>query len=131
MEVIKNPQKLKFQISVTQLHLTTSKFFFYFFNYFPQDLFGKFGKVDKAFVKKKGEKSLGIGFVFMKSPEDAEKAVKEYDGAELDDKPIVVRLSEPPKGRLSIQKKSEPKKPEPKERKKSEPKPKRTFKKIE
>jgi RNA recognition motif-containing protein len=93
-------------------------------------LFGKFGKVVKSFVKKKGDKSLGIGYVIMQSSEDAEKAVKEYDGAELDDKPIVVRLSEP-RGRLTIQKKSEPKKSEPKEKKKSEPRPKKTYKPIE
>eukprot|EP01080_Neovahlkampfia_damariscottae_P008790 gene8790-738_t len=95
------------------------------------ELFGKFGKVVKSYVKTdKEKKSLGIGYVIMKTPEEAQKATNEYDGAELDDKPIVVRIVEDKKkGGLIVTKQNEKK--EKKEKKPKEKKPKKERKPLD
>lgn len=62
-------------------------------------LFGEIGKVVSVnIIKDKfSGKSKGFGFVEMDSEEDAEKAIKELNGKEIDGRKIVVAEARPMK----------------------------------
>ena len=66
----------------------------------------------------------------MKNVEDAVKATNEYDGAELDDKPIVVRIVEDRKS-LTVTKTKETKQQTEKPKKPKVEKKKKEFKPLE
>jgi len=62
-----------------------------------RDFFGKAGTVVSATVltDKFTGKSRGFGFVEMSSDEEAQKAISELNGQELDGRPIVVNEARP------------------------------------
>ena len=62
-----------------------------------KETFGKVGEVVEAIVitYKDTGRSKGFGFVTMATSEDAEKAIKEMDGKELDGRPIRVSIARP------------------------------------
>lgn len=59
--------------------------------------FEKIGEVVEAVVisDKFSGRSKGFGFVTMKNDADAEKAIKELDGSDLDGRPVKVNIARP------------------------------------
>ena len=66
-----------------------------------QDLFAQYGAVEEAIIIKDKftERSKGFGFVTYTNDEDADKALKELNGAELKGRALVVNEARPPKPR--------------------------------
>ncbi|MBD3238767.1 MAG: RNA-binding protein [Candidatus Moranbacteria bacterium] len=66
-----------------------------------QQAFAKFGEVEEAIVikDKLSGKSKGFGFVTFVNEEDADKAMKELDGSDLNGRNIVVNEARPPRSR--------------------------------
>merc|ERR1719263_1105075 len=63
-----------------------------------KEIFDNFGIVQKAFVKFDEEgQSTGEAVVTFKDPKMATSAMKELDGARIDDQPIEIRYSLPSK----------------------------------
>jgi len=67
-----------------------------------KDFFSKVGTVDSAsiIVDKISGRSKGFGFVEMSTEQEAEKAVAELNGQELDGRTIVVNEARPMKPRF-------------------------------
>nr|CAG8449646.1 14775_t:CDS:2 [Entrophospora candida]CAG8454067.1 7993_t:CDS:2 [Entrophospora candida] len=59
------------------------------------DFFGKTGKVLKANIISRGNRSLGYGFVALETKEDANKVVDELNRQELDGRQINVEMAKP------------------------------------
>ncbi|KAK8662116.1 hypothetical protein V6N13_091704 [Hibiscus sabdariffa] len=61
-----------------------------------ETLFSEQGKVVEAKVvyDKKSGRSRGFGFVTYSSPEEADSAIKTFDGVELDGRPIRASVAE-------------------------------------
>lgn len=61
------------------------------------DFFSAAGTVEDAFVLKEREtgRSRGCGFVTMSSAEEAQKAIEELNGKELDGREINVNMAKP------------------------------------
>lgn len=61
------------------------------------ETFGEYGEVSDAFIVKDRDlgRSRGFGFVTMADHKDAHKAIEALDGAELDDRRIVVNVARP------------------------------------
>lgn len=68
-----------------------------------KDLFSKVGKVESAkiILDKFSGKSRGFGFVEMSSDEEAQKAIDELNGKEVDNRKIIVDYAKPPRKRFS------------------------------
>ncbi len=62
-----------------------------------KELFEEFGSVDSANVIKDRDtgRSKGFGFVEMENDEEAEAAIEELDGAEVDGRAIKVNKAKP------------------------------------
>ena len=62
-----------------------------------QEIFAKFGTVISATVLKDREtgRSRGFGFVEMANDEEADKAIAELNGSDLDGRKIVVNVARP------------------------------------
>lgn len=62
-----------------------------------QEAFGRFGNVVSAsvVVDKMSGRSRGFGFVELSSEAEAERAVSEMNGAELDGRPVNVNIARP------------------------------------
>jgi RNA recognition motif-containing protein len=62
-----------------------------------QEAFGRFGNVVSAsvVVDKMSGRSRGFGFVELSSDAEAERAVSEMNGAELDGRPVNVNIARP------------------------------------
>lgn len=62
-----------------------------------QSLFAKYGEVSDAQVIKDREtgRSRGFGFVEMGSPEAAQKAISELDGADFNGRQLTVNMAKP------------------------------------
>ena len=60
-----------------------------------QEIFEEYGEVESARIIKdrNTNKSKGFGFVEMPNDADANKAIKELDGAELEGRPMVVKTA--------------------------------------
>lgn len=59
-----------------------------------QQLFGLFGAVLHSKIVTENGKSKGFGFLEMEDKHQAERAIKELDGAPIDDRNIVVKPAE-------------------------------------
>jgi cold-inducible RNA-binding protein len=61
------------------------------------DLFSRAGTVNSARVimDKMSGRSRGFGFVEMSSDEEAERAISELNGSEMDGRKIVVNIAQP------------------------------------
>lgn len=64
-----------------------------------EELFGKFGKVESATIitDKYSGRSRGFGFVEMSEDKDADKAIKELNGSEIQERKIIVSEARPPR----------------------------------
>lgn len=62
-----------------------------------EEMFSSFGVVTDSFVMTDREtgRSRGFGFVTFESSEDAEAAIKELDGKDVDGRAIVVNVAKP------------------------------------
>lgn len=62
-----------------------------------KELFATAGTVDSAVIitDKMSGRSKGFGFVEMSSEEEAQKAIADLDGKELDGRPISVNVARP------------------------------------
>lgn len=62
-----------------------------------KELFGKAGTVESATIitDNMSGRSKGFGFVEMSSPEEAQKAIDELNGKELDGRTITVNIARP------------------------------------
>ncbi|MBU0486340.1 MAG: RNA-binding protein [Bacteroidetes bacterium] len=62
-----------------------------------QELFASFGEVSSARVifDKETRQSKGFGFVEMPEEEDANRAIQELDGKEIQGRAIVVKVARP------------------------------------
>lgn len=62
-----------------------------------KDMFSKFGAITEAVVisDRATGRSKGFGFVTFTNPEDAQKAIKELNGAELEGRKLVVNIARP------------------------------------
>lgn len=60
-----------------------------------QQIFEDYGQVESAriIIDKKTRKSKGYGFVQMPNDREAQEAIKELNGKEIDGRPIVVKES--------------------------------------
>lgn len=60
-----------------------------------EELFSSIGPIEDAFILKDREtkRSRGFGFVTFESDEDAERAIAELDGKEVDGRNIVVNVA--------------------------------------
>jgi RNA recognition motif-containing protein len=67
-----------------------------------KEAFSKVGEVEEAKIitDRVSGRSKGFGFVTMKNPEDAEKAIAEMNGVELDGRAITVNEARPQKERF-------------------------------
>lgn len=67
-----------------------------------KEAFSKVGEVEEAKIitDRVSGRSKGFGFVTMKNPEDAEKAIEEMNGVELDGRAITVNEARPQKERF-------------------------------
>jgi RNA recognition motif-containing protein len=60
--------------------------------------FEQIGEVEEAIIirdRRKGNRSKGFGFVTMSSEEDAEKAIDELDGVDLEGRELKVSVAKP------------------------------------
>lgn len=66
-----------------------------------KELFGQVGNVVevKIIVDRMTGKSRGFGFVTMETEEEAQKAIKEFNGKELDGRTLVVNEAKPQENR--------------------------------
>ncbi|MBN1915667.1 RNA-binding protein [Candidatus Dojkabacteria bacterium] len=66
-----------------------------------KELFGQVGNVVevKIIVDRMTGKSRGFGFVTMETEEEAEKAIKEFNGKDLDGRALVVNAAKPQENR--------------------------------
>jgi len=85
-----------------------------------EELFSPFGEIEDAIViaNKYTGRSRGFGFVTYKNDADADKAIKEMDGKEVEGRKLVVKEARPP--RDQEESKPEEKKEEPEEKKEAE-----------
>jgi len=62
-----------------------------------QEIFSKIGEVTSCDVimDRYSGQSKGFGFVEMKDDKDADKAIKELDGTEMDGRKIIVNVARP------------------------------------
>ncbi len=67
-----------------------------------KEAFSKAGEVEEAKIitDRVSGRSKGFGFVTMKNPEDAQKAIDEMNGVELDGRAITVNEARPQKERF-------------------------------
>lgn len=67
-----------------------------------KEAFSKVGEVEEAKIitDRVSGRSKGFGFITMKNPEDADKAVEEMNGVELDGRAITVNEARPQKERF-------------------------------
>lgn len=65
------------------------------------DLFAQIGTVVSAqvIVDRHSQRSKGFGFVEFDSPEAVQKAISEFDGQEVDDRPLKVSEAREPQKR--------------------------------
>jgi polyadenylate-binding protein len=56
--------------------------------------FGKFGQINSAKIMQEGGRSKGFGFVCFNTPEEANKAVAEMNGKNLNGKPLYVAMAQ-------------------------------------
>lgn len=66
-----------------------------------KELFGQVGNVVevKIIVDRMTGKSRGFGFVTMETEDEAQKAIKEFNGKELDGRTLVVNEAKPQENR--------------------------------
>lgn len=66
-----------------------------------QSMFAEYGQIEEAVIIKDkfSGRSKGFGFVTYANDEDADKAIAELDGKELNGRPISVNEARPPKPR--------------------------------
>lgn len=66
-----------------------------------KNLFAEYGEIEEAIVVKDkfSGRSKGFGFVTFVKDEDAEKAMKEVEGKDLNGRPLSVNEALPPKPR--------------------------------
>lgn len=66
-----------------------------------QSMFAEYGQIEEAVIikDKVSGRSKGFGFVTYANDEEAEKAIAELDGKELNDRPISVNEARPPQPR--------------------------------
>ncbi|MBW6442687.1 RNA-binding protein [Patescibacteria group bacterium] len=66
-----------------------------------EELFSPYGKIEDALVmaNKYTGRSRGFGFVTYKSESEAEKAIKEMQGKEVEGRKLVVKEARPPRGK--------------------------------
>ena len=64
-----------------------------------KEFFSQVGTVEEAVIirDRVSGRSKGFGFVTMSTEEEAQKAIEELDGKELDGRPIKVDVARPPK----------------------------------
>ena len=68
-----------------------------------RDFFAAIGQVESAqvIIDRSSNQSKGFGFVEMSSDDDAQKAIKELNGKELDGRAIMVNVARPREERPS------------------------------
>ncbi len=68
-----------------------------------EEVFEDYGTVDSAkiIIDKFTGKSKGFGFVTMENQEEAQKAIKDLDGAEYEDRTMVVNEARPKKNNFN------------------------------
>ncbi len=83
-----------------------------------EELFSPYGEIEDAIViaNKYTGRSRGFGFVTYKNESDADKAITEMSGKEVEGRKLVVKEARPPRGQEESR--AEEKKEEPKEEKK-------------
>ncbi|KAJ3450731.1 RNA-binding protein [Anaeramoeba flamelloides] len=64
-----------------------------------EEAFGEYGKVKEVTVIRRGNRSLGYGFLEMETVEGAEKAIEGLNNQEVDEREIVVEFSDPNKSK--------------------------------
>ncbi|KAJ3451966.1 RNA recognition motif rrm domain containing protein [Anaeramoeba flamelloides] len=60
-----------------------------------QEAFSEYGKVKEVTIIRRGNRSLGYGFLEMESVKGAEKAIEGLNNQEVDEREIVVEFSDP------------------------------------
>ncbi len=68
-----------------------------------EEIFQDYGSVDssKIIIDKFTGKSKGFGFVTMENQDEAKKAIEELDGAEYEDRTMVVNEARPKKNNFN------------------------------
>ena len=68
-----------------------------------EEIFEDYGAVDssKVIIDKFTGKSKGFGFVTMENQDEAKKAIEELDGAEYEDRTMVVNEARPKKNNFN------------------------------
>ena len=64
-----------------------------------EGIFAEYGKVDSCnvIVDKFSGRSKGFGFVTMENQDEAEKAISELNGAEFEERDLIVNVAKPRK----------------------------------